>query len=81
MLEQELVGVFQLDNGYWGYRYAIVINGKITEKKKLRNELGQPFKTAKQATKERRIAIAKAQAAMQMPQKKELIRRTVQEVY
>ena len=38
MSEQELAGVFQLDNGYWGYRYAIVINGKRTEKKKLKNE-------------------------------------------
>ena len=81
MSEQGLAGVFQLDNGYWGYRYAIVLNGKRTEKKKLRNELGQPFKTAKQAAKERGIAIAKAQAAAQLPQAKEVVRKTVQEVY
>lgn len=81
MSEQELAGVFQLDNGYWGYRYAIVINGKRTEKKKLKNELGKPFKTAKQAARERGVAIARAQATAKMPTQKELVRKTVEEVF
>lgn len=31
-------GVYQLYNGYWGYRYAIVINGNRKEGKKLKME-------------------------------------------
>ena len=37
-------GVFQLDNGYWGYRYAIRIDGKSRESKKVKDEFGNPFK-------------------------------------
>ena len=58
MSETGFAGVYQLENGYWGYRYAIVINGKRKEAKKLKNESGNPFKTAKQAAKAREIAIA-----------------------
>lgn len=36
-------GVFQLDNGYWGYRYAIRIDGKSRESKKVKDEFGNPF--------------------------------------
>lgn len=81
MSKQEFAGVYQLDNGYWGYRYAIVINGKRKEKKKVRDEQGNPFKTEKQAFKARTTAIAREQAAATVPAKKKLERKTVQEVY
>ena len=81
MSETGFAGVFQLDNGYWAYRYAIVINGKRKEAKKLRNEAGNPFKTAKQAAKAREIAIAQEKSKSLLPQQKEKIRKTVTEVY
>lgn len=35
MSKQDLTGVYQLANGFWAYRYAIVLNGKRKEKRKL----------------------------------------------
>ena len=81
MSETGFAGVYQLENGYWGYRYAIVINGKRKEAKKLKNELGNPFKTAKQAAKAREIAIAQEKSKALLPPQKTIIRKTVTEVY
>lgn len=81
MSKTGFAGVYQLENGYWGYRYAIVINGKRKEAKKLKNESGNPFKTAKQAAKAREIAIAQEKTKALLPPQKEIIRKTVTEVY
>ena len=56
-------GVFQLENGYWGYRFVITVNGKKKAQKRVKDEEGKPFKTEKQALKARNIAIAKAHVA------------------
>ena len=79
MLEQKNAGVYQLDNGYWAFRYAIVVNGKRKECKKARDEQGNHFKTEKQATKARKIAIEKAKYATET--KETTIKKTVKEVY
>ena len=81
MSKQEFAGVYQLENGFWAFRYAIVLNGKRKEGKKTKSEDGKPFKTQKQAAKAREIAIAKEQAKSLLPQQKEIIRRTVKEIY
>ena len=81
MSETGFVGVYQLENGYWGYRYAIVINGKRKEANKLKNESGNPFKTAKQAAKARENAIAQEKSKALLPPQKTIIRKTVTEVY
>lgn len=81
MSETGFAGVYQLENGYWGYRYAIVINGKRKEAKKLKNESGNPFKTAKQAAKARETAIAQEKSKALLPPQKTIIRKTVTEVY
>ena len=67
MSDTGFAGVYQLENGFYGYRYAIVINGKRKEGKKLRNEMGKPFRTAKQAAKAREIAIAQEQSKALLP--------------
>ncbi len=72
-------GVFQLENGYWGYRFVITVNGKKKAQKRVKDEEGKPFKTEKQALKARNIAIAKAHVEKE-PQKK-IIRKTVKEVF
>ena len=51
-------GVFQLENGYWGYRFVITVNGKKKSPRRVRNEEGKPFKTEKQAIRARSLAIA-----------------------
>ncbi len=81
MSETGFAGVYQLENGYWGYRYAIVINGKRKEAKKLKNESGNPFKTAKQAAKARETAIAQEKSKALLSPQKTIIRKTVTEVY
>ena len=81
MSETGFAGVYQLENGYWGYRYAIVINGKRKEAKKLKNESGNPFKTAKQAAKARETAITQEKSKALLPPQKTIIRKTVTEVY
>ena len=81
MSETGFAGVYQLENGCWGYRYAIVINGKRKEAKKLKNESGNTIKTANQEANAREIAIAKDKSkALLLPQKT-IIRKTVTEVY
>lgn len=80
MSEQGFAGVYQLDNGYWGYRYSVTINGKRKENKKIRNEEGKPFKTQKQAAKARTIAIQKERENMLRPQI-EIVKKTVEEVF
>ena len=51
MSEQQTTGVYQLDNGYWGYRFVITVNGKKKAQKRVKDELGNPYKTQKQAAK------------------------------
>ena len=73
------VGVFQLENGNWGYRYAIIVGGKTRTKKKVRDDSGNPFKTEKQAVKARNTAIAKEQ--MDVKRKKPIQRKTFAAVF
>lgn len=81
MSKNEFAGVYQLNNGYWGYRYAIVINGRRKENKRVRNEAGLPFKTQKQAARARNLAIAREQETANRSFVKKVERKTVEEIY
>ncbi len=81
MSEQQLSGVYQLDNGYWGYRFVITVNGKKKAQKRVKDESGKPFKTQKQAARARSAALVQEQAKMSLPPHKEAVRKTVEEVY
>jgi len=81
MTEQQVAGVYQLDNGYWGYRFVLTVNGKKKAQKRVKDELGNPYKTQKQAAKARSIALAQEQAKIQLPPQKQITRQTVAEVY
>ena len=81
MAEQQAAGVYQLDNGYWGYRFVLTVNGKKKAQKRVKDELGNPYKTQKQAAKARSIALAQEQAKIQLPPQKQITRQTVIEVY
>ena len=55
MSKKKDTGIFQLDNGNWGFRYAIKINGKPKESKRykmnLENLLSQKHLLSKQENK------------------------------
>ena len=80
-MENQEIGVYQLKNGFWAYRFIIKVNGENKIQRRTKNENGNPFKTAKQAAKARAVAIAQEQAKALLPQQKEVIRKTVKEVY
>ena len=42
MNEKENVGIYQLDNGFWGFRYTITVNGKKKDFKKTKDLKGNP---------------------------------------
>lgn len=80
-MENQEIGVYQLKNGLWAYRFIIKVNGKSITQRRTKNEEGNPFKTAKQAAKARNLAIAQEQVKALQPQQKEIVRKTVKEVY
>lgn len=76
-------GVFQLENGYWGYRFVVKVQGKSKTQRKTKDENGKPYKTQKQAERARSKAIKQEKDLMQkslLPQKK-VVRKTVEEVF
>ncbi len=79
MAETEFTGVFQLDNGCWGYRYTVTYNGKKKDVKKQKDEFGKPFKTAKAAFRARDKAMLREK--MNRIRKPEAKRMTFAEVY
>ena len=76
-------GVYQLENGYWGYRFIVKVNGKAKSQKRTKDESGNPYKTQKQAERARSKAIAQEKDKLQkslLPQNKIEIK-TVKEVF
>lgn len=58
-----LTGVYQLENGMWGYRYTVTSNGKKKDVKKTKDDMGRSFKTDKAAFRARELAIAREKEA------------------
>ena len=72
-------GIYQLKNGYWGFRYVIVVNGQRVERRRNVDENGNPFKTKTSASKARQAMIEherKHSASQNI-----ILRKTVTEVY
>ena len=72
-------GVYQLPNGFWGFRYAYWINGKQKDIKRTTDEKGNPFKTKAAAIKARETAMIESHA--EHTQKPIKPRMTVAEVF
>ena len=72
-------GVYQLDNGFWGYRYTYMVNGKKKDVKKTKDESGNPLKSEKAAIKAREAALTRDKLLRR--QKAEMPRVTFGEVY
>lgn len=72
-------GVYQLSNGNWGFRYAIVVDGKRIDRKRNVDEYGNPYKTKTSAVKARQAMMERERNAQ--AEKKVIIHKTVTEVY
>lgn len=51
------VGVFQLNNGNWAFRYTFIVDGKRSSKRSSKDESGNPLKTKKDAIRCRTRAL------------------------
>jgi hypothetical protein len=40
MSKQQVTGVYQLENGCWGYRFVITVDGKKRAQKRVKDESG-----------------------------------------
>ncbi len=79
MAHQNDAGVYQKDNGYWEYRFRIMVDGKLIARKKCTDAYGNKLKTKREAIAAREAAVFAARTERTM--KPKLIRRTVQEVF
>ena len=57
MAKQNDVGVFQLDNGKWAFRYTFTKNGKRSSRRSCKDEFGNPLNTKRAAIKARKSAV------------------------
>ena len=78
MAKQNDASVFQLENGNWGYRFTIMRNGQRKDVRRKQDDFGNPFKTRKEASKARQLALQQEQDGNK-PKPKE--RKTVAEVF
>ena len=79
MAQKKEAGVYKLENGCWGYRFSILIDGKRISRKKTTDALGNKLKTQAQAARARDAAIA--QAHLEQERRTKVSRRTFAEVY
>lgn len=79
MNEKENVGIYQLENGFWGFRYTVTVNGKKKDYKKTKDLNGNPIKTEKAAIRAREAALTRDKINREYKPKKQ--RMTFEEVY
>ncbi len=79
MGKQNDVGVYKKDNGYWEYRFVVVVDGKQIARKKSTDEKGNKLKTKAEAIKARELAIISAK--LERERKRTISRRTVKELF
>lgn len=79
MAKKNSAGIYQKPNGYWEYRFAVVVGGKTISKKKGTDEQGNKLKTKREAIAAREAAMVAARTErMDLPR---IERRTFKEVF
>ena len=78
MAQHNDIGVFQLPNGNWAYRFTQTVNGKRHNHKSVKDENGKPMKSQKAAIRARQLAIMAAEARKTEPMRRRI---TFGEVY
>ncbi len=79
MSKQGNAGVYQRKDGYWEYRFGVVVNGKTIAKRKSTDELGNKLKTKRDAIAAREAAIVAVRTERLVKPKP--ARRLVKEVF
>ena len=77
------IGVYQLENGFWGYRFTRMVDGKRVNKKGTKDETGKPIKTEISAVRARNLAMKKFDFALNQKQNgvNKPLRKTFKEIY
>lgn len=78
MAQHNNIGVFQLPNGNWAYRFTQTVNGKRHNHKSVKDENGEPMRSQKAAIRARQLAIMAAEAKKNQKPKRRV---TFAEVY
>lgn len=78
MAQHNNIGVFQLPNGNWAYRFTQTVNGKRHNHRSVKDENGEPMKSQKAAIRARQLAIMAAEAKKNQKPKRKV---TFAEVY
>ncbi len=78
MAQHNNIGVYQLPNGNWAYRFTQTVNGKRHNHKSVKDENGEPMKSQKAAIRARQLAIMALEAKQQQKPK---LKVTFQMVY
>jgi len=56
MAQTQNLGIYQLPNGNWGYRFTRTVDGKRVNRKGSKDENGKPFTTQRAALQAKAIA-------------------------
>ena len=72
-------GVFQAEDGFWGYRFSLLIDGQRITRRRFTDDDGNKFSSKRSATKARELSIANVRT--EMKKKQGIKRKTVKEVY
>ncbi len=72
-------GVYRLNNGLWGFRYTIVVDGTQINGRRTTDENGEKLRTKRQAIKARETAMV--QARVEHERKRRISTKTVEEVF
>lgn len=79
MAKRNNAGVYQKSNGFWEYRFTIVVDGQQISRKKSTDEFGNKLKTKSEAIRAREAAIFKARTDRE--RQREIKRKKVKEVF
>lgn len=71
-------GVYQLENGNWGYRFTLTENGHRRDIRRIKDDDGNVFTSKTSATRARSLALADY---LDGQKKKQIKRKTVREIY
>ena len=79
MAKRESSSVFQKEDGYWGYRFVVTVDGKRIERRCSFDEHGNKFRTKREATAAREAAMVALR--IEKTTKPKVARKLVKEVF
>ena len=78
-MSKKTAGIYQMPNGYWAYRFKMVVDGKEIYRRKTTDENGNKLNNKTEAIKAREAAMVAVRTERLRHRK--IFRRTVKEVY